>query len=441
MAASTKSQASGEGDTGGYRDRLTTIDDSGRRAWIYPHSPQGPFHTARLIVNWLLIAALIAGPFIKVNGQPIILLDILNRKFILFGLVFWPQDFHLFVLAMLAAIVFMLLFTAVYGRIFCGWLCPQTIFMEMVFRKIEYLIEGDAHRQRTRNQRPWDLEKFIRKGLKHLVFWGISFFFGNILLAYVIGLDTLLGIIADSPLDHLMGLASMTIFSGVFYFVFAWFREQVCTLVCPYGRLQAVLLDERSVVISYDYIRGEPRGKSSGGRQAHRAGDCVDCGKCVHVCPTGIDIRNGTQLECINCTACIDACNHVMTRLGRPHGLIRYASHKGILNGGERWWTPRMAGYSAVLILLLGAIVGLVALRGDVETTVLRTPGLLYQEKPGNLISNLYTAKIVNKTTNMLPLELRLIEPSGILSLVGGAVTLPAGELAQLAFFIDIDRG
>ncbi|HEM48577.1 MAG TPA: 4Fe-4S binding protein, partial [Caldithrix sp.] len=274
-----------------FRDKLSTVDQQGKRVWIFPKKPSGPFYSARTWMSLLLIIILFSGPFIKINGKPILLLNILERKFIIFGIGFWPQDFYLFVLATITLIVFIVLFTVVYGRLFCGWACPQTVFMEMVFRKIEYWIEGDAQKQRQLNKTPMNFQKFIKKASKHTIFYAISFLIGNTFLAYIIGIEELKKIITDPPSQHLVGLTAMILFSGTFYYIFAFFREQVCTLVCPYGRLQGVLLDQNSIVVAYDFIRGEPRGKIRKNEAGHKKGDCVDCNQCVEVCPTGIDIR------------------------------------------------------------------------------------------------------------------------------------------------------
>ncbi|MBR9978074.1 MAG: 4Fe-4S binding protein, partial [Bacteroidetes bacterium] len=273
-----------------FRDRIATVDEEGGRNWIYPKKPFGRFFRWRTWVSWLLLAFLFLAPFIRINDEQLLLFNVLERKFVLFGITFWPQDFHLFVLLMIASVVFIFLFTAVYGRIFCGWICPQTIFMEMVFRKIEYLIEGDAHKQRALHAAPWTTGKILKKVSKQVIFFGISFLISNLFLAYIIGMDELLEIVTAPPSAHLTGFITILLFSGAFYFVFSWFREQVCTLVCPYGRLQGVLLDESSVVISYDFVRGEPREKFRKNVE-RKAGDCVDCHQCVVVCPTGIDIR------------------------------------------------------------------------------------------------------------------------------------------------------
>jgi cytochrome c oxidase accessory protein FixG len=285
-----------------------------------------------------------------------------------------------------------------------------------------------------------NFKKFIKKAFKHFIFYVISFMIGNTFLAYIIGINELTKIVTDPPSQHLAGLTAMILFSGVFYYIFAFFREQVCTLVCPYGRLQGVLLDQNSIVVAYDFIRGEPRGKIRKSELAKKRGDCVDCNQCVEVCPTGIDIRNGTQLECINCTACIDACNAVMEKVKRPKGLIRYSSYNGIKEGLKLKLTPRIIGYSAVLLILVTILFTLFLNRKPVETTILRIPGVLYQELEDGRIANLYNVKIINKTFEEKPIELKLRSPEGSLELIGGQLIVPDGGISESAFFVKLDR-
>lgn len=425
-------------ETQSFRDKIATVNKEGGRQWIYPKKPSGNFYRWRTIVSWLLLAFFFAGPFLRINGRPLLQMDLLGRKFIIFGVGFFPQDFHLFVLLSISLIIFIVLFTVAFGRIFCGWACPQTIFMEMVFRKIEYLIEGDANKQRVLNNGPMSPEKFFKKTLKHIIFYGISFLIGNTFLAYIIGSERLIQIITDPPSQHIVGLTIMIIFSFVFYGVFAFMREQVCMLVCPYGRLQGVMLDKNSIVISYDFKRGEPRGKLSQRKENPQLGHCVDCRMCVAVCPTGIDIRNGTQLECVNCTACIDACNSMMDKVNFPRGLIKYASYNMIKAGQKFKFSPRIIGYSTVLLLVVSLFSVLAATRKPVETTILRTPGVMFQKTDDGKIMNLYNLKIVNKTFEPRTISLQLESPNGELEMVGGDLKVPEGDLGQSAFFVRI---
>lgn len=423
-------------DNDSFRNSIATVDEEGKRNWIYPKKPSGSFYNARTVVSVILLAILIITPFVKISGRPFMLFNVFERNFILFSISFGPHDFLMFALAMIAIILIVFLFTAVFGRVFCGWACPQTIFMEMVFRKIEYLIEGDANQQRKLNKAPWTGSKTIKKTLKHLIFFSISFFIANLFLSYLIGIDKILQIITQPPSAHLKGFLAVLAFSGVFYFIFAYFREQACTIVCPYGRLQGVLLDRDSVVIAYDYKRGEPRTKIIKSEVQTDAGDCIDCHLCVDVCPTGIDIRDGIQLECVNCTACIDECNIVMKKINRPKNLIKYASLNGIEKNSKFRFTPRAIAYSGLLLIITGTLSFLLASRADFSINVLRTPGLLYQQQPGGLVSNLYDLNIVNKTFDEMPVKIKLEDIKGEIKLIGNNILLKPQGIVDAKFLI-----
>ncbi len=419
-----------------FRDHLPTVDSSGRRRWIYPRRPSGRLHRARLVVSWILLAVLVTGPWIRIGGNPLLLFDIVNRRFSILGQMFWPHDTFIFAVAMLTGFIMIVLFTAVFGRVWCGWLCPQTVLMEMVFRKVEYWIEGDAPKQKRLAAAPWTLEKIGKRVLKYGIFFAISFVVGNLLLAYIIGSERLTEIITDPPSEHLVGFTFMILFTLLFFGIFARFREQACTFVCPYGRFQSVLLDDHSIVVAYDDRRGEPRGRRSRGQQreeriAGGTGDCVDCHLCVEVCPTGIDIRNGTQMECVNCTACIDACDSVMSRVGFPTGLIRYASRAGIDEGEGLTITPRIVAYTAALLVLTTFLGFLVFSRTDVHATFLRNPGTLAQVLPDGQVANFYTVRVMNKTNEPLEVELRLLGQGGQVTLPGGPLTIPGREIVE----------
>lgn len=423
---------------GSFRDSIATVDKHGKRVWIYPKRPHGRFTRWRQWFGYSLLALLFAGPFIRVNGAPLLMLNIVERQFVFFGRTFWPQDIFLFVIGFITFIVFVALFTVAFGRLFCGWACPQTVFMEFVFRRIEYAIEGDWKQQQALNKGPLTAEKLGKKTLKHTLFFAISFLIGNTFLAYIIGSDMLWRTVSGPASQHTAGLTAMFIFSGVFYANFAFFREQACTTVCPYGRLQGVLLDRRSTVIAYDHVRGEARGLFRKGedRAATGKGDCIDCKACVHVCPTGIDIRNGTQLECVNCTACIDACDHMMESVGLPTGLVRYASEAEIADRKPWRFTARMKAYSLVLVALIGVLAILIARRSDTETTLLRTPGMLYQTQPDGRISNLYAFQMINKSRTPITVDLRVLGRNAEVRLVGHALALPPGRLTEGELFI-----
>lgn len=425
-----------------FRDHLGNVTPDGSRLKIHPRKPRGRFHRARVGMSWILLAILFGGPFVKINGHPLLLLNIVERKFVIFGVPFWPQDLYLFLLVVLTFVVFIVLFTSIFGRLWCGWACPQTIFLEMVFRKIEYLIEGDAVQQRRLDKADWTGSKIAKKSLKHGIYLSLSFLIANTFLAYVIGIEELYVIVTDPPSQHLGGLFSITIFSLLFYGVFSRFREQACIIACPYGRWQSVMVNRETVAVTYDYKRGEPRGKlRQGGKAVEGRGDCVECRQCVQVCPTGIDIRNGIQMECVNCTACIDACDEVMDRVDRPRGLIRYSSLSRIEDGRQKVFTPRTLGYSAVLIALLVTVVVLFSTRAEVQAVILREPGRLYNELPDGRLSNFYSVKIINKTFEEIPVTVRLDAPAeGELTYLGDLSFIPPQGIHEGRFYLALPK-
>ena len=426
-----------------YRDRVSTVTESGKRNWIYALAPKGKFYNWRSILSALYIVVFVAIPFIKVNGLPLVMFNIVEGKFILFSKIFWPHDFFIFAVAMICFIIIIVLFTIIYGRLFCGWVCPQTVFMEFIFRKIEWWIEGSPSAQRKLNEGPWDTNKIIKKLSKHILFLIISFFIANIFLSYIIGVDQLYRIIKEPISDHLSLLFGLFFFSLLFYGVFAYVREIVCTTICPYGRLQGVMFDKNTMQIAYDYKRGEPRGRVKKGEERTH-GDCVDCMKCVHVCPTGIDIRNGLQMECVGCTACIDACNEVMHKLNFQPNLIRYASEDEIKNDIPFKITNRMKAYTAVLIGLMIFLGALVMSRRSVDAFITRVKGQTYQElENGSKISNIFNAKIINKTHQEINAELRLEDGmQGEIKLVGvDHILLHKDHINEFSFFVTLPKG
>ncbi len=422
-----------------FRDSLATIDIKGKRIRLCPSKPAGKYYSARTYTSIGLLAIFLVIPFLKINGNPFLLFDIANRQFFILGMVFWPQDLYLFVLAAITLMVFIILFTAIFGRLFCGWACPQTIFLEMVFRRIENWIEGSGPRQRRFRESRLSLDKAIKTILKHSIFLGVSFLVINALLAYFIGVDRLLSIISEPISANTVGFILTVIFSLVFYWVYAWFREQVCTLVCPYGRLQSVLLDSNTIVVAYDFKRGEPRGPLKE-RNSRGGGDCVSCLSCVRVCPTGIDIRNGTQLECINCTACMDACNQIMKRIKLPAGLIRWASWDQIAHGGKLKITPRIGIYLGAFLAISSVLAILLISRAPVEATILRTAGSLYEEMADGSIRNVYNVKVINKTSQDLQISLKLIAPEGTLTLLGPELEVSARGQDESVFSIQMPK-
>ncbi len=406
------------------------------RNFIYPKKPSGIFYTYRKWVSYVLLVFLFGAPFVKIGGEQLILLNFLERKFVFFGLIFTPQDFYLFALAMLIMLIFIVCFTVILGRLFCGWICPQTIFMEMVFRRIEYWIEGDANQQRKLDAQEWNAEKIAKKGSKHFLFLVISFFIANMFLAYIIGSDQLYKIITEPVSDHYIGFFSIWLFTFVFYGVFSYVREVVCTVICPYGRLQGVLLDNQSLIVAYDETRGEPRGFIQKNLDQAAKGDCIDCGLCVQVCPTGIDIRNGTQLECVNCTACIDACDEVMVKINKPKKLIGFYNHDYIKTREKFKLGIKAYGYAAVLFVVIMVFSSLIYKREDVETTVLRASGTLFQKRPDGTVANLYNAELINKTNKNMKFAFKSTDPADKIEFIQADTLLPKEGNAHLTFFL-----
>ena len=426
-----------------FRDTIPTVDAEGKRVWIYPRKPpvgkrassDAPnYYTWRTRLSWVLLFLLVVGPFVKINGNPLLMMNFLERKFSILGVMFWPQDFHIFAVAMIAVFVLIVFSTAWIGRIWCGWLCPQTVLMEMVFRKIEYWIEGDARAQIALDEQEWDAEKTRKKVIKHGIFFGLSFVIANLLLGYIIGGDALIDLVTDPPHKHFGGLFAMLLFTGVFYAIFARFREQACTFICPYGRFQSVLLDTNSLVVAYDHVRGEERGRKVRGqtweeRLGLGKGDCVDCDLCVQVCPTGIDIRNGTQMECVNCCNCIDACNSVMHKIGRDPGLIRYASQDQIEGKSDRIrFTPRLKTYGSLLGALTLVLCILLVARNPVSAEAVRAPGSQYQVLPNGSVMNIYQVRGMNKTGKETAGAFELLNVEGDLLYGDQTFTLPPQE-------------
>jgi len=349
-----------------YRDKISTVDSSGKRVWIYPKKPKGRFYEYRKYVSYVLLVILFGLPFISYDDRPFVLFNVLETEFIILGIYFAPQDFYLFVIAMLIGIIFIALFTVIYGRLFCGWVCPQTIFMEMVFRRIEYWIEGDANAQKRLNKSEWTADKIWKKTLKQSIFILISVLIAHTFLSYVIGIKEVWQIITDPIGDHLGGFTAMVIFTALFYGVFSVMREQVCTTICPYGRLQGVLLDEDSLAVTYDFQRGEPRGKLVKPRKGKKS----DCADGCNTCKSGGSTCPSDALK-------------VMFQDLEPESpnLIRIDSYNGVIEKKKSIFTPRVIAYSLVLVALMGLESFLFLSRSDVETLLLRTPGRQKQQR------------------------------------------------------------
>jgi len=427
--------------TENFREHLGNVTDEGSRIWLYPKIIKGKLYKYRSYAAYTLLFFLFAAPFIRIDGKPFLLFNFVERYFVIFGKPFWPQDFYLLAFALVTLIVFIVLFTVIFGRVWCGWACPQTIFMEMVFRRIENWIEGNSAKQKKLDATPWNREKILKKGAKHLIFFAIAFLISNTFLAYIIGSEALYAIITEPISEHWVGFLSIILFSFVFYLVFAKLRELVCIMICPYGRLQGVMLDRNSVVVAYDDVRGEPRGKIRKNEDQSSKGDCVDCNLCVDVCPTGIDIRNGTQLECVNCTMCIDACDSVMTKIKKPTGLIRFDSVNNIENKIGFRWTPRILAYVAALALLMTTFVTILVTRADVEAVLLRAPGSMPEVSQDGMVSNVFKLELVNKTFDEMTFDLQVKNmPSAELILPDGKKSISGGKVEERVVLIRIPQ-
>jgi cytochrome c oxidase accessory protein FixG len=431
-----------EGRFDEFRDKIATVGEDGKRLWVYPKKQFGKYFNRRSIIAYSLLLFLFSGPFIKIGGEPLLLFDILNAKFVIFGQIFWPQDFFIFALGAVSFIVLIIVFTVIFGRLFCGWVCPQTIFMEMVFRRIEYWIDGDWTAQKKLDRMPWNRHKIYKRSLKWGIFWIISFLIANTFLAYLVGIEKLYSIIIDDPANHIGGLIAISAFTTVFFAVFAWFREQVCTTVCPYGRLQGVLLDKNSIIVAYDDKRGENRApfRKKEDREEAEKGDCIDCHQCVNVCPTGIDIRNGTQLECVNCTLCMDACDDMMDHVGLEKGLIRYDSEEGIRTGNKWKLTGRAKAYIVLMFAIVGLLLVMIFSRSEIQLNLLSLKGTSYTKLNDTTIVNIYEAKILNKTNEEHEIELKITSGNATLEVVGGSLTLEKSSELERNIIVTMRR-
>lgn len=432
--------------------RLPVIDERGKgslrsdgsRVKIVPADVKGRFATARKLMFALLIGIYVALPFVRIGGHPAVLLDVVHRQFFLFGQTFNAQDTWL-VFFLLSGVGFALVVAAaIVGRVWCGWACPQTVFLEGVFRRVERLIEGPRNTHLHRDAGPNNFAKIWRKVLKHSIFMLLAIVLAHVLLAYFVSLPGVLTFVKGPPQDHVEAFIWTTAITLVLYFDFAWFREQLCLIICPYGRLQAVLSDTNTITIGYDAKRGEPRGKATD----PNAGACVDCNRCVVVCPTGIDIRKGQQLDCIGCTACVDACDEVMDRLERPRGLVRHDSLNGLMGKAKRLLRPRLYLYAGLLVAgLIAATIG-IANHEPFEAHLLRmggSPYLLDTSTRGIArVQNVFQIHLVNKQNERRTFTLRPVSPTGVAMdyTVGGlSVTLDSLAERQLPVSVAVPEG
>lgn len=382
-------------DTHDFKEHLYTIDKRGNRLWVYPHIVSGFFRKKRAVVALFLICFYILTPWITIGSDQAIFLDISNRRFIFFGLTFWASDSEFLVMVLGGLGISLFFFSALFGRVWCGWACPETVFLEFIFRPIEAFFEGGPNDRRKLDAAPWDFQKIFKKVGKYFSFAVFSWILASTSLAYFLGRTPLWHMMLDGPLDH-MPMFTLTLAMMAFLlFQFGWFREQFCTVVCPYARFQSVLLDPHSLVVGYDSKRGEPRGKNS-------EGDCIDCGLCVRVCPTGIDIRNGLQLECVQCTACIDACDSIMEKIGKPKGLVRYASEERLKGNTTKILRPRIVVYALMITGYLVLFTYSLITKDSAEVRILRQPGEApFQIVAPGIIDNHFNIHISNKSNQV----------------------------------------
>lgn len=419
-------------------DSLTTVNADGSRYFLHPSDVSGRFTTMRRWFGWLLIAVYVLLPWMPINGAPALFLDVENRRFHLFGLTLLTQDMWVFFFA-LSGMGFALFFiTAILGRLWCGWACPYTVFLEHVFRRVERWIDGDAPARRTLDAAPNNARKIIKRTVKWTIYTIISAAIAHVFISYFVSVPRLYEFMMAGPKEHMISFGVVFALTGILLFCFAWFREQFCIILCPYGRIQSALTDDDTVVIGYDEGRGEPRGKASDPSNGH----CIDCFRCVQVCPTGIDIRNGLQLECIGCAACIDACDDIMRKLDRPTGLVRYDSTKGLQGLKRRVLRPRLWMYAALGLLglsVLGATAFFKARPIHAEVSRMRGAPYFHDE---TVVRNHYQTRLINKRNQPVGFTLSLEDaPTGFtLSGVDGTLTLGPLEEAQRPLVILVGR-
>lgn len=414
---------------------LSTLYDDGSRRWIKPRLSPGRFWLRRRVVAYFLILAYSLIPFIQINSKPAILLDIMHREFTFFGKTFLPQDTLLFGLFMIMVFFTIFLVTALFGRIWCGWMCPQTVYLEFLYRPIERLFEGAPGKKKPKKHIG------LRKVLKFIVYFAISLHLSQTFLSYFVGTAVVNDWIFGSPFDHPVAFMIVIVTTGAMLFDFGFFREQVCCVVCPYARLQGALTDQNSLIITYDKERGDPRGRKSKKQAADTSlpvlGDCIDCTMCVQTCPTGIDIRNGPQLECIGCAQCIDACDSIMDKIDRPRGLIRYSSENAVEHKAQHFLRPRVVIYPLILVLVFVGFVVVLMSKNEANVWIGREAGLPFYTLPSGQITNQLRTRITNRDPDPTDFTISIIEPVGV-NLSDGPITfaVEAGKEGSQKFVV-----
>jgi cytochrome c oxidase accessory protein FixG len=424
---------------------LTTLTADGKRRWMYPTESRGRYWRARRWVGWGLIAFFVALPIVRVGGRPAVLLDVAAREFHLFGATFYPTDTFFLLLLGLAALLAVVLLTALLGRVWCGWGCPQTVYLEFVYRPVERFFEGKEHVRARRDAGPLTWDKAWRKGAKWATFAVLSVALAHVFTSYFVGWERLLRWMTGPPTEHWGYFVLMAGTSALVLFDFGYFREQMCTIACPYARFQSVLLDEDSMIVAYDPVRGEPRARRSKKAIAQEEagevppkGDCIDCFACVRTCPTGIDIRDGLQMECIACTQCVDACDAIMDRIGKPRGLIRYTSEQALEGAEPRPIRPRTLAYGLLLVAVSALFVVGLATRGQIDADVVRAPGAPFTVMDDGQVLNRIRLRVQNRTPHPTAFSVEVVEPAGASLRLGARQPLPLDprELARLEAFV-----